>query len=314
MGRDWETQLRDWAKAPTEAERLKMENAESQIREAIRANPTLRDHDIEVFAQGSYANRTNVPRESDVDVCVMLKDTFGLEWQTTDGIAITDPTIIASMRAELRIVDATYRYSEFKQDVEDALVDRFGRSAVKRGDKAFDVHETRTRVDSDVLAAFAHRRYSRNQVTGQISLQEGTKFYPDSGGQVENFPKQQYANGVAMNDATGRRFKGMVKALKNLRNEMDDKAIAAAAPIPSFLIECLVYNVPNTQFNHTTYVADMKQVIYIAWDATNTEEGCREWVEESGLKWLFRGGQKWTRQQANAFLYAAWNYDGLGDA
>lgn len=312
MARDWEVQLRDWAKAPTEEERQKMQNAEDQIRAAISASPTLSEHEIEVFAQGSYANRTNVPRESDVDVCVMLKDTFGLEWQTTDGRPITDKALIASMRSQLGITDATFTYSDFKQNVEDALVAKFGRSAVERGDKAFDVHETRTRVDSDVLAAFAHRRYSRDPVTGRISLAEGTRFYPDSGSQVENFPKQQYANGVAMNDATGRRFKAMVKALKNFRNEMDDKGIAAAGPIPSFLVECLVYNVPNAKFNNDTYVSDMKAVIHHAWNATQTDVGCSEWLEESHLKWLFRG-QKWTRAEANAFLYAAWNYDDLGD-
>jgi hypothetical protein len=314
MPRDWEAQLRDWAKAPTEAERLKMENAESQIREAIRSSSKLAAHDIEVFAQGSHANRTNVPRESDVDVCVMLRDTFGLEWQTTAGFPITDPALIASMRSQLGIIDATYTYADFRNDVGAALVAKFGPSAVERGDKAFDVHETRTRVDSDVLAAFAHRRYSRDPATGLINLQEGTKFYPDSGGQIENFPKQQYANGVTKNDATGGRFKGMVKGLKNLRNEMDDNGIAAAGPIPSFLVECLVYNVPNDRFNNLSYVTDMKQVIYVAWEATNTDEGCRDWVEESGLKWLLRGAQKWTRQDANAFLRAAWNYDGLGSS
>ena len=31
---------------------------------------------VEVFTQGSYANNTNVRTESDVDVCVMLKDVF----------------------------------------------------------------------------------------------------------------------------------------------------------------------------------------------------------------------------------------------
>jgi hypothetical protein len=313
MPRDWETQLRAWAEPPTEAETEKMKNAESQIRDAIAKSPKLGERVIEVFAQGSYSNRTNVPRESDVDVAVVCKDTFGLEWQTTAGTPINDSALIAEMRTQLDIVDATYPYSEFKQDVEDALVTKFGRAAVERGDKAFDVHETRTRVDSDVLAAFAHRRYSRDPADGRVTLQEGTKFYPDSGGQLENFPEQQYDNGVAMNDATGQRFKAMVRALKNLRNEMDDYGFDAAGPIPSFLIECLAYNVPNSKFNNPGYVTDMKAVIAHAWEATRTDGGCTDWVEESGLKWLFRSWQGWTRDQANAFLYAAWNFDELGD-
>ena len=312
MARDWEAQLRLWAQPPGATEREKMENAESQIREAIRRSTKLGAHTIEVFAQGSYRNRTNVPRESDVDVCVVCKDTFGLEWRTNQGTPIGDPALIAAMRRDLDISDATYAYSEYKDDVEQALVERFGRAAVKRCDKAFDVHETSTRVDSDVLAAFAHRRYSRAS-DGTISLQEGTKFYPDSGGEVINFPQQQYDNGVAKNATTGERYKAMVRALKNLRNEMDDNRIEAAKPIPSFLIECLVYNVPDGKFG-SSYIADMKSVIAVAWNATKTDESCNEWLEVSRLKWLFRPSQPWTRQEANDFLHAAWNYDGLGSA
>ena len=45
-------------------------------------------------------------------------------------------------------------------------------------------------------------------------------------------------------------------------------SVAAAEPIPSFLIECLVYNVPDTKFGNTLYTQDMKNVIYEGWEAT----------------------------------------------
>lgn len=40
----------------------------------------LNEMNIQVFMQGSYANNTNVWTESDVDVCIMLKDTFHCEY------------------------------------------------------------------------------------------------------------------------------------------------------------------------------------------------------------------------------------------
>lgn len=51
-----------------------MARAEKAIRDAIAASPALSTRDIVVFPQGSYRNRTSVPRESDVDICVMTRD------------------------------------------------------------------------------------------------------------------------------------------------------------------------------------------------------------------------------------------------
>ena len=56
------------------------------------------------------------------------------------------------------------------------------------------------------------------------------------------------------NDATGRRFKAVVRILKRLRNEMVDNGHKVAGPIPSYLIECLIWNVPNEGFGHDTSV------------------------------------------------------------
>ena len=41
--------------------------------------------DIDIFIQGSYANNTNVRSESDVDVCVMLRDTFHTDYAQGKG-------------------------------------------------------------------------------------------------------------------------------------------------------------------------------------------------------------------------------------
>ncbi len=45
----------------------------------------------------------------------------------------------------------------------------------------------------------------------------------------------------------------------------------------------------------------------------NTEKDalCNEWGEVSELKYLLRPQQKWTRQQANEFILAAWQHVGF---
>ena len=58
----------------------------------------------------------------------------------------------------------------------------------------------------------------------------------------------------------------------------------------------------------------MRAVIAHLYNETRTDDTCAQWGEVSGLKYLFHGAQPWTRQQANAFLYAAWNYVATNDA
>jgi hypothetical protein len=205
-----------------------------------------------------------------------------------------------------------YNYPEFKNDVGDALVAHFGPPpAVVRGDKAFDIHENTYRVESDCLAAFRHVRYRRDY-GGRIAVgAEGIEFRTDKGVRIVNFPEQQQANGITKHDATGQRFKKMVRVLKNLRNEMDEAGQSSAKPIASFLSECLVFNVPNSTFGHTTFYDELREVIRYLYINTEKEESCSEWGEESELLYLFKGNKPWTREQANAFLLDAWIYVGF---
>ena len=62
-----EDNFKSWAKAPGQTEQTTCDNAVTAVRKAINANATLSKHNIKVFAQGSYCNRTNVREDSDVD-------------------------------------------------------------------------------------------------------------------------------------------------------------------------------------------------------------------------------------------------------
>ena len=304
MPRDWETQFKSWAVAPGKPEQEKIERADSQIRSAIAASSALSKRDIAVFPQGSYRNRTNVPRESDVDICVRCRDTFIYSFFPENEIA----------KSAAAISPATYTYQDFKNDVEAALVARFGRAAVTRGKKAFNVRETSTRVESDVIATFEFRRYTGVDWLGRATYITGTAFYPEaSANYTVNWPQQHYDNGVAKNERTRERFKAMVRVLKNLRNEMDDTGIADAKPIPSYLVECLVWNVPDSRFGYTTYYAELKEVLRFLYLNTVSDDKCSEWGEVNELKYLLRGTYPWSRAQANAFVLAAWRHVGFRD-
>jgi hypothetical protein len=187
-----------------------------------------------------------------------------------------------------------------------ALTSYFGQSEVTRGNKAFDLHANTYRVDADVVPCF---EYDWHQDNGTCSL--GTAFLANDGGRINNWPEQSYGNGVVKNDATGRRFKALVRILKRLRNSMDEDAIAAVKPIPSFLIECLAWNVPNDHFGHSTYTGDIRAALAYLFNNTMKREDCGEWGEINELKYLFWSGQPWTLGQAHAFIFAAWDYVGF---
>ena len=119
-----------------------------------------------------------------------------------------------------------------------------------------------------------------------------------------------YNNGVERNTATGRKYKRAIRILKRLRDRMQDDGIAIAEKTPSFLIECLVWNADIDAFNKDTYTAIVRHLLADLWNRTRKDDDCSEWCEVNELKYLFRLGQPWTRQEANEFLQAAWDYIG----
>jgi len=294
--RDWESQFREWAKPPGTTEEQRIANAEKGIKDALKASDALKNRDIHVFTQGSYRNNTNVRKDSDVDIAVVCYDIFFPDYPE------------GTTKETFGNIDGDYAYGTFKNEVEQALVARFGHSAVERGNKAFDVHENTYRLEADVAPFFEHRRY---YVDGDYL--SGVELCPDNGQPVKiiNWPQQHYDNGVSKNMATGKRYKSMVRILKCLRNEMADNGCYEAEPIPGFLLECLIWNVPNDYFGDATYKADVKACLAFLFNNTRSDDTCSEWGEVSELKYLFRPFQKWTRQQANSFLSRAWGYIGL---
>ena len=298
MGRDWESVFETWSRGPSTTEQQKAENAEGQIKQAIASSEKLRNRKIKVFTQGSYRNRVNVRQDSDVDVGVVCFDTFFPVYQ--------DDNIKSVLQKKL--VDSTYAYATFKNEIEEALVNRFGRTAVTRGSKSFDIKENTYRVEADVAAFFEHRRY-----TSMTRYLSGVEMIPDDHNplRVRNWPEQHYENGVFKNTNTNRRFKRIVRILKNLSNEMSSNHVGSAINTSSFLAECLVWNAPNDCFNFSAHRSRMRSVLAHLFNNTMNDNGCSEWGEVSELKYLFRGSQPWTRAGAHNFISDAWDYIGF---
>ena len=256
--------------------------------------------DLTVFAQGSYKARTNVKQDSDVDVCVRYNEAWFAHYPE------------GKMAKDFGETTGALKFTDFKDMVGKALASYFGASFVTRGKKAFDLHENSYRIDADVVPTFQHRRYTGNiNPDRTYEFHAGVAFIPDKGDLIINWPEQNYENGVQRNDDTGRRYKRAIRILKRLRNAMQEDKISEANNAASFLIESLVWNAPLEAFQHDTYTEDVRYVIANIFNRTRTETDCSEWGEVNELKYLFRPFQAWTREQANHFLDAAWNYIGF---
>lgn len=304
MSREWESIFSTWAQAPGTTESERVERTVSSIKNALSADDRLRTKS-KVFVQGSYRNRVNVKQDSDVDIGILYTgNTFYPDYP--EGMSGSD----------FGNIDGDHTYKEFKNEVEIALTNYFGRAVVRRGNKAFDLHKNTYRVDADVVPVFEHRHYSKDG-----SYICGVQLYPDNGGSIINWPErlydeshwpnQHYENGVSKNTSTGRRYKGVVRILKKLRNTMADKGIAAANPVPGFFIECLVWNAPDGSFIGDYWEDNVRSCITHIWSNTKNAKECNDWVEVSELKYLFQGSPDSKRQDAHAFIDAAWDFIGV---
>ena len=304
MAGDWESVFSGWARPPGQAETDRIENAIRAIRKALDADSALRPL-TKVFVQGSYRNRVNVRRDSDVDIGVLYTgNSFGTYYPPgTTGDTFGN-------------VAVDYGQADFKNDVEHALVAAFGRQAVTRGNNAFHIHENSYRIDADVVPLFTYRQY-----VADSNYICGVQLYPDRGSRIINWPErlyddrhwpnQHYENAIAKNSATNRAYKGAVRVLKTLRNRMAAEGVPAAGPVPGFFVECLVWNTPNHCCSHATWDAVVQSVLLHLWSNTKTDEACLEWGEVSELKYLFKGSPGSKRQQAHDFADEAWSHVGV---
>jgi len=288
----------NWRKPASESEEQRISNAISMIKDAIRASDDLKNKNIEIFVQGSYANNTNVRAESDVDVCVMLKDTFYSEYP--DGVTDSD----------YGFTEGTNNFSTYRQQVIKALIEKYGSANVKPGNKSIKITSNSYRVEADAVPSFQYRNYKYNNSRNANNYKEGIKFYPqNSSSEVINYPKIHIENGKVKNENTQRRFKRLVRIFKRIRYKMIDDGEPVNKGISSFLIECLLWNTPNTIFNdYSNWTERTKQAITYLYNKTKDEKDCKEWGEVSEILYLFHSSKKWNVKMVNDYLLQMWKY------
>lgn len=294
---DWADKFSRWAKPPSDTEEEKAERAARMVRGALDDSRLLASRSFEVYATGSFHNNTNIAGESDIDVAVVCRDGFfyDLPPQYSPHVAIGAP--------------ATYRFEQFRSDVETALRAQFGANMVIH-DKTFNVPANTYRMEADVTPFFEYRLFHG---AGSTDYYEGVRSVSRSGSIFINWHKDHYARGVTRNLATGKRFKRIARILKNLKVEIIENGTpaqrAAASRIPSFLLESLAFNAPDHCLDQTKTLYE-NTVETLAWlyVATKADQSTFDMWEVNCRKRLFYAGQPWTQAEVNAFLLVAFGY------
>ena len=186
---------------------------------------------ITLLVQGSYANKTNIPTESDVDVAVILESTFITKYRA----GVTD--------SNYGFMDGTFSVYELKNEIEKALNQHFGYQGVERHDKSIKVIGNTYRVDADVVPAYRYRDYSCDYLDDSNNYVGGIEIRPDSGGRIINYPEQHIKLGIEKNRVTNYNFKKCVRIIKSIREDMEKIGYTVSSKISSFGLESLLWNV-----------------------------------------------------------------------
>jgi hypothetical protein len=301
MPRDWEAWLATASGPASLNEEEQRDHTEARIKEAIQAAADI-PATVRVYAKGSYANNTNVRGDADVDIAV--------EWtQTFKVIRQHDATGKTPIELGYNPADEPITTTEFRQRVERAMVAAFGAAPVDtRPDKHIGVAASSNTLDADVVPCFAIRRYD-----APYRYHTGHQIFPTSGVPVVNYPQQNYDNGVAKNNETSRRYKEIVRCVKRLVGELRDERIIAR-DYPGYLLESLVYNVPNDRFGNARRYEDMQRVFRYLWNGLDDVATYNAWTEPSGLLWLFRHRPDRIPANARNVIEKAWQRIGIPSA
>jgi len=285
-----EETLRIWSQRPSASEQTRIDRTERMVRDAISKSSDPKIRAATIFAKGSVKMNTNIRANSDIDICIQAGNAFFTEYP-----ANTNNAYFGNHSIE-------YTFQEFRCGIENALRDHFGYEDVDiSGSKAIRVRKTisDSRIDADIVPAFEYRFYNINK-----SWLSGIEIKPKNNPthSIINWPHHNYENSLAKHENTSRRYRKMVRIFKRIREAMKESNESFTHDAQSFLIESLLWNVPNEHFGNVHYTDDVANIINYLLQQLSSDLNVTEWGEVNEFKYLFRDQQKWSRDGALAFI------------
>ena len=247
----------------------------------------------EFYLQGSYRNDTNIRVDSGVDVVLELTSAFRPD---ASALSQYEQGLLASS-----FQPASHDWNDFRRETLRALEAGFGKGMVSQGNKSIKLRADPPRLAADVVVCIGHRQY-----TSRYSYVEGITFWALRDKRwIVNYPKEHYKNGAAKSSRTWDRYKRTVRMFKNARNHLESTGRISADLAPSYFVECLLYNAPDSAFQYgfqETYCS------IVNWMVQNSLDRL---VCQNGQQWLFGPSpEQWSVADANVLanhLVSLWN-------
>jgi hypothetical protein len=294
-----EDQLSGWTGPSSTTEEQKQKRTERMVREAIAGHDPFNNCNLHIYAKGSYANQTNVRADSDVDIAVQCQEAIYHEEATPGclGIKSSDDSY-----------KGIWTPRKLRAELESALQNKFIGQVDRSGSTAIKINSSTARVDADVIPCFDYRyHWSPN------AYEPGSRVFKKDNSWLDNFPDQQLSEGNFKEENTFGTYKGAVRILKRVENAMTEAEFHRE--VPSFFVECITFNCPNSLFIGTNWTGVISNLLIHIWENLQGHEPSEEqsrWLEVSKRKFLFNIDQPWNRKDGRDFAKAAWIYLGYG--
>ena len=299
----WNDRLAHWERPASNTEEAQIERAAGMVRRVFAGNQFLTSEGVAIQAQGSYFNNTNVRQEADMD----LRATHPLIYtEYGDGVVPAYAQQASGRSLVDRFGDEVCR--EMRREMAREFERAFGRGVVTVGTKAIRIDKKiGSRADVDVVPTVGYRWVTWCALTGSYHEESGIAIFSENGDITRNYPDQHNRNGIDKRSRTRLRFKRIVRSLKWLRDELVEIGMLKLKQVPSFLIECLVYLVPDSAFlveeddRFDRILRVLDELENMVSDAAMVQNA----TELNGIKYLFHPSQPWTVADAKAFVAAA---------
>lgn len=234
-----------------------------------------------------------------------IKNQGNLEYSVRGSISKGNDTTLSSDLDLHVIFSNNYELSDCKDYVYKILRNHFGSSNVIKNRITFSLLANINRIKADILVGV---REDDKKINALNSSGEVVPFYPDI----------DESNVARINSEYRNNYSKLVRTYKGLKHEMENNNYLSCNKVPSFIIECLLYNCKESLYDIDNYESevgneskyrkmfmDLKACIFSA-QLASYDLG-KEYLEINGRKVLFRSETIWNNirtflEDINAYL------------
>lgn len=217
--------------------------------------------DFEIYLQGSYANHTNIRRESDVDIALQYNGVFRYDDSKLDAVT--------KQKRNNAFVRADMTFEQYKTKIFNELYQEASKfnsvSDIKYKAKSIKISLQNPSIDVDVVPCFLYKNYwtfseydplNKNHYKHGIALDD-----TDTGKPLINYPKIHKENGEEKSARTNKNYKATIRYIKKIKSLLVDKGIIDEKLAPSYFIENLLFNVPDNLFDRVSYLKTFDNIL-----------------------------------------------------